>query len=417
MQQPFRRLVLPSLVVFLLSAPLPAEILERVVAKVNGDIVTLTDFQARQLAAAQAARISPERVEAFLRQQNAKILQDAVDELLLTQRAADLGMRMRPEVVRDIIEGIKKENNLETDAQLQEQLRREGMSMDDLKRSIERSIQRRQVLQREIEPKIAVSEEDSYAEYQKKKAEFAKPATVTLEEILVEGDDAREKAEALVARARAGEDFAALARAYSKAPSAKNGGELGKLAQGEMNAELEKQAFALAKGAISDPLPQGAGYRILKISDKTEASVVPYEEAKKDIRARLGEERIEKEYQAYMATLRDKAVVQIQVREVPLQLSGPVPENALLDTPLLGGGGGSLGLGGEPKERPAPPPAEAPQGSTPPAAAAAPAAPAAPAADEAEFTTTGSAVPERVVPPAGPGAEEEKKEPEKPPLP
>jgi peptidyl-prolyl cis-trans isomerase SurA len=409
MQQRFRRLVLPSLVVFLFPAPLPAEILERVVAKVNGDIVTLTDFQARQLAAAQAARISPERVEAFLRQQNAKILQDAVDELLLTQRANDLGMRMRPEVVRDIIEGIKKENNLETDAQLQEQLRREGMSMDDLKRSIERSIQRRQVLQREIEPKIAVSEEDSYAEYQKKKAEFAKPATVTLEEILVEGEDAREKAEALVARARAGEDFAALARAYSKAPSAKNGGELGKLAQGEINPELEKQAFALAKGAISDPLPQGAGYRILKISDKTEASVVPYEEAKKDIRARLGEERIEKEYQAYMATLRDKAVVQIQVREVPLQLSGPVPENALLDTPLLGGGGGSLGLGGEPKERAAPPPAEAPQGSTPPAAA--------PAADEAEFTTTGSAVPERVVPPAAPGAEEEKKEPEKPPLP
>ncbi len=308
MQQRFRRLVLPSLVVFLFPAPLPAEILERVVAKVNGDIVTLTDFQARQLAAAQAARISPERVEAFLRQQNAKILQDAVDELLLTQRANDLGMRMRPEVVRDIIEGIKKENNLETDAQLQEQLRREGMSMDDLKRSIERSIQRRQVLQREIEPKIAVSEEDSYAEYQKKKAEFAKPATVTLEEILVEGEDAREKAEALVARARAGEDFAALARAYSKAPSAKNGGELGKLAQGEINPELEKQAFALAKGAISDPIPQGAGYRILKISDKTEASVVPYEEAKKDIRARLGEERIEKEYQAYMATLRDKAV-------------------------------------------------------------------------------------------------------------
>ncbi|HEY5906976.1 MAG TPA: peptidylprolyl isomerase [Vicinamibacteria bacterium] len=410
MQQPFRRLVLPSLVVFLFPGPLPAEILERVVAKVNGDIVTLTDFQARQLAAAQAARISPERVEAFLRQQNAKILQDAVDELLLSQRSADLGMRLPPEVVRDIIEGIKKENNLETDAQLQEQLRREGMSMDDLKRSIERSIQRRQVLQREIEPKIAVSEEDSYAEYQKKKAEFAKPATVTLEEILVEGEDAREKAEALVARARAGEDFAALARAYSKAPSAKNGGELGKLAQGEINPELEKQAFALAKGAISDPLPQGAGYRILKISDKTEASVVPYEEAKKDIRARLGEQRIEKEYQAYMATLRDKAVVQIQVREVPLQLSGPVPENALLDTPLLGGGGGSLGLGGEPKERAAPPPAEAPQGSTPPAAAA-------PAADEAEFTTTGSAVPERVVPPAAPDAEEEKKEPEKPPLP
>jgi len=402
MLQLSRRLPLLSLSLVLSGSLLRAEILERVVAKVNGDIVTLTDFQARQLAAAQSARISPERVEAFLRQQNAKILQDAVDELLLTQRAADLGMRLRPEVVREIIEGIKKENNLETDAQLTDQLRREGMSMDDLRRSIERSIQRRQVLQREIEPKIAVSEEDSYAEYQKRKADFTKPATVTLEEILVEGDDAREKAEALVGRARAGEDFGALARAYSRAPSAKNGGELGKLAQGEMNAELEKQAFALAKGAVSDPLPQAGGFRILKVADKSEASVVPYEEAKKDIRAKLGEERIEKEYQTYMATLRQKAVVQIQVREVPLQLSGPVPENALLDTPLLGGGGGPLGLSGEAaapaRERAAP-------ASTP--------APAPPAAEESEFTTTGSAVPERVAP----APAEDEKQPEKKPDP
>ncbi|HEY6547924.1 MAG TPA: peptidylprolyl isomerase [Vicinamibacteria bacterium] len=407
MLQPSLRNVLPSLLLLLAAVPARAEILERVVAKVNGDIVTLTDFQARQLAAAQSARISPDRIEAFLRQQNAKILQDAVDELLLTQRANDLGMRMRPEVVREIIEGIKKENNLETDAELTEQLRREGMSMDDLKRSIERSIQRRQVLQREIEPKIAVSEEDSYAEYLKKKADFSKPATVTLEEILVDGQDAQEKAQVLVGRARAGEDFSALARAYSKAPSAKNGGELGKLAHGEMNPQLEKEAFALAKGAISEPIPQGEGFRILKVADRTEASVVPYEEAKKDIRARLGEERIQKEYQTYMDTLRLKAVIQIQVREVPLQLSGPVPENALLDTPLLGGGGASMGLGATPEAGAASAPASAQPAAVPVAAP--------PKGDEeAEFTTEGSAKPERVAPPPPPGAGVPKEDETKP---
>lgn len=411
MRQPSLRLVLPSLL--FLALPARAEILERVVAKVNGDIVTLTDFQARQLAAAQAARIAPDRIEAFLRQQNAKILQEAVDELLLTQRAADLGMRMRPEVVREIIEGIKKENNLETDADLTEQLRREGMSLDDLKRSIERSIQRRQVLQREIEPKIAVSEEDSYAEYQKKKADFTKPATVTLEEIVVEGQDAREKAQVLVGRARAGEDFAALARAYSKAPSAKNGGELGKLARGEMNPELEKEAFALAKGEVSEPIPQGDGFRILKVADKTEGSIVPYEEAKKDLRAKLGEERIQKEYQTYMDTLRQKAVIQIQVREVPLQLSGPVPENALLDTPLLGGGGGSMGLSVPPEDSAGGVSAPASPGSGS-SRVASPAG-----AEEAEVTTLGSAKPERVAPPPATGAgvvKEDEKKPEPPPL-
>ena len=407
MQRP--SLLLALLPSFALAAPARAEILERVVAKVNGDIVTLSDFQARQITAAQAARVGPERVEAFLRQNNARILQDAIDELLLTQRADELGMKAPPQAVKEIIDSIKKENKLETDAELEEQLRREGMTMDDLRRSIGRSMLRRYVLQREIEPKVAVSEEDSYAEYQARKAEYTKPETVTLEEILVLGDDAEVKAQALVGRARGGEDFAALARAYSQAPSAKNGGELGRLARGEMNPELEKSTFALAKGAVSDPIPQGEGYRILKVADKSELSVVPYDEAKKEIRQKLGEQRIQTEYEAYLNTLRQKAIVDIRVREVPLQLSGPVPENVLLDTPLLGGGGGP--------ERGAPP---APADSRPvPSSTPSPAAPAAPATgDEDEFSTTPQAAPERVVPPPLPGVEKkDEKKPEPPPPP
>ena len=404
-------LVLPSLL--LLASPAPAEILERVVAKVNGDIVTLSDFQARQLAGAQAAHVGSDKIESFLRQNNARILQEAIDELLLSQRALELGMKMPAQVVREAIEGIKKENNLETDADLQEQLRREGMSMDDLRRSIERSIMRRQVLQREIEPKVTVSEQDAYAEYQARKAEFTKPATVTLEEILIKDEDAQAKAEALVARARAGEDFQALARAYSQAPSAKNGGELGRLSQGEMNPELEKSAFALAKGAISDPVPQGQGFRILKVVDKTEGGVVPYDEAKEDLRRKLGEDRISKEYQTYMDGLRQKAIITVMVREVPLQLSGPVPESVLLGTELLGGSAGPEGAApGAPgaPEKPGAEKAGAEKAQSPPAAALPTVAP---AGDESEFTTTPQAAPERIAPPPSPG-EERKPDDKKP---
>ena len=303
--------------------------------------------------------------------------------------------------MRKIIEDIKKENKLETDAELQEQLQREGMSMDDLKRSVERSYLRRQVLQREMEPKVAVSEEDAYAEYLARKAEYTRPPSVTLAEIVVLGEDARAKAEALIARARAGEDFAALARAYSKAPSAKGGGELGRLNQGEMNPELEKQAFALAKGSVSEPLAQGDGFRILKLVDKTEGSVVPFAEAKEEIRRRLGEERIQKEYQAYMDTLRQKAIVS--------------------DT---GPRGAASALRSRARERP--PRLPAPRGRPP--ARSRPKAPlprrpeasgaAAPAADEAEIITSPQSAPERIAPPPPPGLPEpEKKEEKKPPTP
>src|SRR4029079_3845455 len=151
--------------VFALSASSRAEIIERVVAKVNGDIVTQSEFEARQLAAVQAARIPPDQVETYLRQNNARILQEAVDDLLITQRAAELGIKLRPEYIQDVIDGIKKENNIPDDAELKRQLRREGMSLDDLKRNIERSVLRRQVLSRQLEPKAHATERAGRVDY------------------------------------------------------------------------------------------------------------------------------------------------------------------------------------------------------------------------------------------------------------
>ena len=83
-------------------------------AKVNGQIITLSDFQSRQIAAAQAARVDPANVGTFLRQNNAKILQDAIDEILILQKAEDAGINAPPQWVDEAIDGIKKENNITT---------------------------------------------------------------------------------------------------------------------------------------------------------------------------------------------------------------------------------------------------------------------------------------------------------------
>src|SRR5918996_3704655 len=154
MKRPSAALALISSLV--LAAGAPAEVLERVVVRVNGDIVTQSEFQARQVAAVQAARVPADRIEQFLRENNARILQEAIDDLLLVQRAADLGVRMSPAHIKDVIESIKKENNIASDEELNTQLRREGMSLDDLKRNIERSILTREILRRELESKMTV---------------------------------------------------------------------------------------------------------------------------------------------------------------------------------------------------------------------------------------------------------------------
>src|SRR5687768_16057563 len=99
-----------------------ADLLERIVVRVNGEIITLSEFEARQIAAVQQARVAADGVEAYLRENNARILQDAVDDLLLVQRASEVGLRLRPEYIQEVLEGIKKENNIKDDDELQRQL-------------------------------------------------------------------------------------------------------------------------------------------------------------------------------------------------------------------------------------------------------------------------------------------------------
>src|SRR6266540_515768 len=327
--------LLPSLL-FLSGAPLSAEILERIIVKVNGEILTQTEFQARQLAAAQAARVEPDRVGQFLRENNAKILQEAIDDILLVQRAEDAGLRLPPHYIDDVIDGIKKD-----------------------------------------------SESEARADYDRKIADYTKPPTVSLLEILVkdEGADPLARAREILARAP--------------------GGDLGRLAHGDLNPELEKIAFALPVGAISDPIPSGGGYRILKVTEKTEGSVVPFDQAKEAIKQRVMHERWAKEYDVYIQDLRKKAIVDLRVREVPLQLTGPVPSPPE---------GGSL-LDKVP---------DAPAPGAEPAGAAAAVGPAAPPVDpDAEIITSGPAQPERVAPPAAPArpGEPEKDEKKTPPPP
>jgi parvulin-like peptidyl-prolyl isomerase len=368
--------LVPSL---LLAASARGEIIERIVAKVNGEIITLSEFQARQISEAQAARIPTDRVQGYLRDNNARILQEAIDDMLLVQRAQDTGLKTPP--VDQYIEDIKKENKITSEEQFQEQLAREGMTLEELKRNMGRNILRQQILKRDLEPKVMVTDTEARADYDARKQEFGHPATVQLREILVKGDDALTQAADLAAKARAGEDFADLARAHSAAPSKSTGGELGKLARGDMNPDLEKVAFSLPAGAVSDPIPSGGGYRILKIEARTDASLTPFEEVKDAIRKTLGEQRMNKELVGYIANLREKAIIDIRVREVPLALAaGSTAPSVLRES---GEAAGAEAV------------AKSPSGAPPAAAAPAP-------ADDAEIVTTPQDRPEAVVPPGAP---------------
>jgi parvulin-like peptidyl-prolyl isomerase len=380
---------LPILSVILVAAAARGEIIERVIVKVNGDVVTQSEFEARQIAAVQQARVTPEQVEKFLRDNNAHILQEAIDDLLLVQRAVDLGIKLRPEYIKEVIDGIKKENNIASDDDLQQQLKREGMTLEELKRNIERNILKRQVMQRELESKVAVTEDDVKAWYEANKAEYTRPATVHLQQLVVRSDGQTPSLGAdLVARARGGEDLTEMAKTYAAAPHKATFSDLGVLHRGDLAPAMEKIAFALAPGQVSDPIPAPEGFRILKLVEKTEGSVVPYEDARAEIQRRLTTTRGNEQVEKYLVGLREKAIIDLRVREVPLQLTGPAPAGTTrLDAAAAQAGAGDSAAGVEPSPSPA-------------AGAPAPAGPPTPANPDEEISTTPQAQPERVAPPS-----------------
>jgi parvulin-like peptidyl-prolyl isomerase len=341
------------------------------------------------VAAVQGARVPSERIEQFLRENNARILQEAIDDLLLVQRADEIGVKLSPQYIKEVIEGIKKENNIASDDELNIQLRKEGMSLDDLKRNIERSILTREVMRRELESKMAVTEADARADYEARKADYIHAPTVHLQEIVLPASADRETANELAKRARGGEDFAELARQYSRGATRESGGDLGKVSRGDMASDIEKIAFALSAGGISDPVPVAAGgYRILRVVEKTEGRTVPFADVKDDIVRRLGVARIGQQKEAYLVGLRKNAMIELRVREVPLQVT--VPATSLLEPPS-----------DDEEEAAAPASTEAAPAAAPTAGAPA-SAPAAGADDE--FSTTPQARPERVAPPPPAGA-------------
>lgn len=355
---------LPYLLVASLAAPLHGEIIERVVAKVNGEILTLSEFEARQVAAVQAARVTGDGMERFLRDNNQRILQEAIDDLLLIQRAREIGLRVRPEFLDGVIDDIKKEHGITTEEALQEQLRREGLTIGEFKRNIERSMLRRQVVTREVESRLTITEAEARAEYEAHQEDYYVPASVHLQEIVLEGPDAETRARGLGERLAKGEDFAALARQHSVAGSAKDGGDLGRVARGDLAADLAKVVFDLPVGAISPPQATTTGVRLVKVVAKTEAGQTSYEAARPLLHQRLQQTRMPKAIEEYLVGLRKAAgTIDLRVREVPLQVDVPA----------------------------------APASGT----LAAPGGPAAPATTgDEEFSTTPQAKPERIAPEA-----------------
>jgi len=309
------------------------EVIERILVKVNGDILTKTDLEQRQIAALRqrnqpfnpADLQNDERLKTILAEITPEILVNAIDELLIVQRGKELGYRLSAEQFDETLASIKKENKLETEEQFQAALKQEGMTLDDLRRLLEKEFLIRRV-QADIGQNIQLTEDQARAYYDAHPAEFTKAATVTLREILVEAppfvrDGQRvvnaaeeerlaERAAGIRTRLLAGEDFAKVAAEVSDAPSKANGGLIGPLDLADLAPALQEQLKKLKPGEISEPLRSARGYQILKVEELAEPSLQPFDQVRDLIADKVYVEKRNTEFDAYIRKLRAQAIIE-----------------------------------------------------------------------------------------------------------
>jgi peptidyl-prolyl cis-trans isomerase SurA len=304
-----------------------AEILEQILVKVNGEILTKTELEQRQIAVLRQRNPQALQDDAAVKQALVEItpqlLVDTIDEMLLIQRGRELGYRMTDEQFRGILDNIKKENKLESEEQFQAALKQEGMTLDDLRRSIERRMLIDRVQQIEVMQKVGINEEEAKKYYSEHPDEFRTAPAVTLREILVsvpagdgksinvgQEEEAREKADAARKRIAGGEDFAKVAAEVSDAPSKANGGLIGPVNRDELAPAVAKVLEGLKPGDVTQPIRGSRGYQIIKLESSTEAEVPAYEQVRDLIADKVFNEKRRGELSKYLVRLRGQAIIE-----------------------------------------------------------------------------------------------------------
>jgi parvulin-like peptidyl-prolyl isomerase len=321
-------------VVALAAAAPRAEVIEQILVKVNGEVMTKTDLENRQVARLREQRIDPkadpnnQELKKALAEITPTVLVEAVDEMLVVQRGKELGYTLGDAQFKSVLDNIRTQNKLEDETQFQNALKQEGLTLADLRRNLERQMIMQRVQQNEVVNKVAMTEDEARAYYDSHLPEFTTPASVTLREILVAApsgsggvnvaaDEAtKQKATDIRARAVGGEPYEKLASEASDAPSRANAGLIGPIKLEDLSADLRKMIDGMKIGDITPPLRTPRGYQLLKLEASTANQTLPFEQSRERIADSILNGKRSREFVKYLEKLRSQAIIEWKNPEI-----------------------------------------------------------------------------------------------------
>ena len=314
-----------------LTPALSADVIQAVLVKVNGEILTKTDLEQRQVQALRARGIQPADDEALkkaIAEVTPSLLVETIDEMLLVQRGKELGYKMTDEDFNRVVTRIRADNKLDTDEAFHAALKQEGMSMADLRASLEKQMLVTRVQQAEVMGKISITEEEARAYHAEHVKDFTRAGEVTIREIQFAvaksdkginvglDDEAKAKAEGARKRILDGEAFEQVAGELSTSPSRANGGLVGPLNPAELTPAFQELLRGLKPGDVSDVIRTSAGYQIVKLESQTADTVLSPEEARDRIADVIFEQKRQVELKKYLEKQRAQAIIEWKNEEI-----------------------------------------------------------------------------------------------------
>ncbi len=301
-----------------------AELVDRVAAVINSDIIPLSEVETR--AAPELARAPPAPDAAARTAQRAqalkRTLEGIINERLMDAQVKELNIETTDAEVELGIADVKKNSNVD-EAQFEQLLTQEGYTMASYRAFMKKQFARLKLVNLKVRSRVKVSDEDVKAEYARVSRDESLDFEVKARQISVElspkatpaqVDAAHNKALALAAEARKpGVDFAQLAKAKSEGATAAEGGDLGTFRRGVMVAEFEKVAFTLPVGSVSEPVRTRFGWHVIFVEARTPIAAQSFDDLKDQLRERLTRMGLEKAAEAYNQELRAEALVDVKM--------------------------------------------------------------------------------------------------------